>query len=137
MDLENLPPFVQTGLDYAFQGWDIAKVWLLRPLAWSQFGLLVVAYVAAVLVSRRLIPFLQRILTPKKTAVGYLAQALRFFLQFLPLTLPLLAFGFLAAGEQATRAIFGSGEVIAFGKRVFLFLAARTLVRDIISDGFL
>ncbi|MEM8979523.1 MAG: mechanosensitive ion channel domain-containing protein [Pseudomonadota bacterium] len=137
MDLESLPPFVQTGLDYALQGWDLAKGWLLSPAAWSQFGLLVVAYVLAVVISRKLNPFLQRILTPKETAQGYLATGMRFLLRFLPLTLPLLAFAFLGAGEQATRAIFGSGEVIAFGKRVFLFLAARTFVRDVITDGFL
>ena len=36
-----------------------------------------------------------------------------------------------------TRSLFGSGAVIAFGKRVFLFLAARILVKDIVSDPFL
>ena len=56
---------------------------------------------------------------------------------FLPLLLPLLAYGFTGIGEQITRSIFGSGEVIAFGKRVFLFLAARALARDIITDPFL
>ena len=33
--------------------------------------------------------------------------------------------------------MFGSGAVIAFGKRLFLFLAARALVRDIVTDPFL
>ena len=35
------------------------------------------------------------------------------------------------------RTLFDSGAVIAFGKRVFLFLAVRRLVRDIIHDPFL
>ncbi len=40
-------------------------------------------------------------------------------------------------GEGLTRAAFGSGEVIAFGKRVFIFIAARIFVREILTDGFL
>jgi len=40
-------------------------------------------------------------------------------------------------GEQINRKLFGSGAVIAFGKRLFLFLAARALVRDMITDPFL
>ncbi|MDP5361965.1 MAG: mechanosensitive ion channel, partial [Paracoccaceae bacterium] len=35
------------------------------------------------------------------------------------------------------RAIFDSGAVIAFGKRVFLFLAARALAKHIVTDPFL
>ena len=56
---------------------------------------------------------------------------------FLPLLLPLLAFGLTAAGEGATRAMFGSGELIAFGKRIFLFLAVRAFVRDMLADPLL
>jgi small-conductance mechanosensitive channel len=40
-------------------------------------------------------------------------------------------------GEKITRQLFGSGAVIAFGKRLFLFLAARALVRDMVTDPFL
>jgi small-conductance mechanosensitive channel len=36
-----------------------------------------------------------------------------------------------------TRQVFGSGEVIAFGKRLFMVLAARLFVRDILTDPFL
>ena len=46
----------------------------------------------------------------------------------MPLMLPLIAYGLTALGEEVTRATFGSGEVVAFGKRVFIFLAARILV---------
>ena len=55
----------------------------------------------------------------------------------MPLLLPLLAYGFTGIGENVTRSIFDSGAVIAFGKRVFLLLAAYILVRDIIGDPFL
>jgi len=51
--------------------------------------------------------------------------------------LPLMAFALTSIGESAVRALFDSGAVIAFGKRVFLFLAVRAMVRDIITDPFL
>ncbi|MEJ6394197.1 mechanosensitive ion channel domain-containing protein [Gymnodinialimonas sp. 2305UL16-5] len=111
--------------------------WALSPAAWSQFALLVVAYLLAVLVNRRLAPRLARLLTPVSATDGLLDQTRLFLKMFLPLLLPLLAYAFTSLGEQITRSIFDSGAVIAFGKRVFLFLAARALVRDIITDGFL
>jgi len=66
-----------------------------------------------------------------------IAQIRRFGLIFLPLLLPILAYAFLAGGEQITRSIFGSGAVIAFGKRIFIFLAVRILVQRIFTDPFL
>ncbi|KPA21198.1 Mechanosensitive channel MscK precursor [Shimia sp. SK013] len=114
--------------------WDIAQGWLLSPAAWSQFALLVVAYVAALFVAKKLRPLLSRMLTPAADAETYLARARRFVAMFLPLLLPLLAYAFIGVGETATRAMFGSGAVIAFGKRVFLFLAVRILVKEIIKD---
>ncbi|WP_415919225.1 mechanosensitive ion channel family protein [Tateyamaria sp. SN6-1] len=135
-DLESQPEIVQTIAGYALQGWDLAMSWLLSPAAWSQFGLLIVAYVAAVLVNRRVNPALARLLDPGE-ADTYIAQARRFVAQFLPLLLPLLAYAFTGIGESVVRSIFDSGAVIAFGKRVFLFLAVRALVRDIIADPFL
>jgi small-conductance mechanosensitive channel len=114
--------------------WDIAQGWLLSPAAWSQFALLVVAYVAALFVAKKLRPLLNRLLTPAADAQTYLARARRFVAMFLPLLLPLLAYAFIGIGETATRAMFGSGAVIAFGKRVFLFLAVRVLVKEIIND---
>ena len=68
--------------------------------------------------------------------VGCLAPR-RFVMQFLPLLLPLLAYGFTGIGEGIVRSLFDSGAVIAFGKRVFLFLAVRVLVPSIITDPFL
>ncbi len=118
-------------------GWEIARVWLTSPAAWSQFALLVVAYLAAVVVAKRLGPLLTRFISPPEDQTHILARARRFVLIFLPLLLPLFAYGFTAIGEQVTRSLFGSSAVIAFGKRVFLFLAARILVKHIISDPFL
>lgn len=136
-NLASQPEFVQILVGYALQGWDIAKGWLLSPAAWSQFGLLVAAFAAAWFLSKRLQHLLERFLTPEDGKVSILATIRRFFLIFVPLLLPLLAWAFTGIGEQATRALFGSGAVIAFGKRVFLLLAARILVREIITDGFL
>lgn len=132
--MENL---VQTARDYLQQGIELSRDWLLSPAAWSQFGLLVAAYLAALLVSKLLGPRISAILTPREEAQGVFAKARRFVLMFLPLLLPLLAFGFTFLGEQITRSLFGSGAVIAFGKRVFLFLAVRAFARDILQDGFL
>ncbi|GAB1361005.1 hypothetical protein MASR1M32_02410 [Rhodobacter sp.] len=117
--------------------WDEVLGWLTSPAAWSQFALLAVAYLAARLLAARLIPVIGPKLTPKPGATGPTATARRFALRFLPLLLPLLAYGLTAMGEGLTRATFGSGDVIAFGKRVFLFLAARLLVQQVLTDGFL
>ncbi|MBO6895771.1 MAG: mechanosensitive ion channel [Shimia sp.] len=114
--------------------WGIAQSWLLSPAAWSQFGLLLVAYLAALYASRKLHPLLNRWLTPPEGQDSYIARARRFVSMFLPLLLPLLAYVFIGIGENVTRSLFGSGAVIAFGKRVFLFLAVRILVKEIIAD---
>ncbi len=135
--MDGQPEIVKQVLSYVNQGWELAQGWLLSPAAWSQFGLLVAAFLAALVVSRKLSPTLTKAITPPDGQTSYLAQARRFVLMFLPLLLPLLAYVFTGIGEQITRSIFGSGAVIAFGKRVFLFLAARALVRDIIKDSFL
>ena len=135
--MDGQPEIVKQVLGYVNQGWELAQGWLLSPAAWSQFGLLVAAFLAALVVSRKLSPILTKAITPPDGQTSYLAQARRFVLMFLPLLLPLLAYAFTGIGEQITRSLFGSGAVIAFGKRVFLFLAARALVRDIITDSFL
>ncbi|MBZ8117692.1 mechanosensitive ion channel [Roseovarius sp. LXJ103] len=135
--MENPPEIVLQAMYYARQGWDLAQGWLLSPAAWSQFAILIAAYVLAVLISRKLRPLMTRLLTPPEEQEHVLAQARRFVLIFVPLILPLLAYALTGIGESVTRSIFGSGEVIAFGKRVFLFLAVRVLVRDILKEPFL
>ena len=87
--------------------------------------------------TRRLRPALDRILTARADTGGLLATAGGFLAGFTPLLLPLIAYAFTAIGEELTRSLFGSGAVIAFGKRVFLFIAARILVRDVLKDPFL
>ncbi|MEL6640213.1 MAG: mechanosensitive ion channel domain-containing protein [Pseudomonadota bacterium] len=124
-------------MGYVDLGISIAKDWLLSPAAWSQFALLVAAYLLARLVNRIVTPRITQLLTPAEDNVNLFAKARRFTLQFLPLLLPLLAYAFTAMGEAAVTAMFGSGPVIGFGKRVFLFLAIRAFARDILTDPFL
>jgi len=122
---------------WLLQAVDIAKDWLTSPAAWTQFGLLVVAWGAAVFVNRKFVPKLVQILSPAEDAKGPIAKARRFIIGFVPLILPLFAYALTGAGEGVTRSLFGSGAVIAFGKRVFLFLAARTFVNEALRDPFL
>lgn len=119
------------------QGWVLARDWLTTPAAWSQFALLVVAWAAALIAARRVLPVLQRLTTPAENQPGLLAEARRHAGRLLPLLLPLLAYGLTAAGQAVTVSLFGSGAVIAFGKRVFLFLAVRLFVREALVDPFL
>ena len=131
----------QTDFAAKLAGWlqqagDIAMGWLLSPAAWSQFALLAVALIAARMATARITPLATRFLDPKD-AQGHIANARRFALRFLPLLMPLIAYGLTGLGEEVTRAAFGSGEVIAFGKRVFIFLAARIFVREVLTDSFL
>ena len=135
-DLSQQPEIVQQAAGYAVQAYELALTWLLSPAAWSQFALLVVAYVLALLVSRRMRPALARLIDPGESQ-NFLTKPRLFVLQFLPLITPLLAYVLTGVGEGIVRSLFDSGAVIAFGKRVFLFLAARALVRDIVSDPFL
>lgn len=128
---------LQTAQGYAEQGLEIGRAWLLSPAAWSQFALLICAWILAVLLTRALLPRITGLLSPDPAATGLFARARRFVLVFTPLVLPLLAFGLTALGEEITRSLFGSGAVIAFGKRVFLFLAVRAFARDMVSDPFL
>jgi small-conductance mechanosensitive channel len=88
------------------------------------------------LAAARVTPIATRLLDPAAKA-GPFANTRRFALRFVPLLLPLIAYGLTALGEEVTRATFGSGEVIAFGKRVFIFLAARIFVREVLTDSFL
>ena len=127
---------LETIKGYAQQGQTIALEWITSPAAYAQFGLLIGAFLLALIINRFMQPRLQRLIDPGASDTK-IATARRFVLQFLPLLLPLIAYALTAVGEQATRAIFGSGAVIAFGKRIFIFLAVRILVRDIFTDSFL
>lgn len=128
--------FAATVTGWAQQAAEIALGWLSSPAAWSQFGLLAMAYLVARIATARATPFGTRLLDPA-AKVGLIASARRFALRFVPLMLPLVAYGLTAMGEEVTRATFGSGEVIAFGKRVFILLAALIFVREVLTDSFL
>lgn len=101
-DLSAQPPIVQTVVAYAIQAYEIALGWLLSPAAWSQFALLILSYVAAVILTRRIRPILTRVLTPPEDSVSVLARVRRSVLLTLPLLLPVLAYLFAAIGEQVT-----------------------------------
>ena len=117
--------------------WDMAQAWATSPAAWAQLALLVAAFLLARLLAARIAPRLARLLTPAAGRDGVMAKLRLGLRQMLPLLLPLFAFLLLAAGEEATRQIFGSGAVIAFGKRVFLLIAAHLFVRRVLTDSFL
>lgn len=135
--MDGQPEIIQQLMDYVRQGWEIAESWLLSPAAWSQFALLIAAYLLSVMINRRLRPLLKRLLTPQGDQTHIIARARLFVLDFTPLLLPLLAYVFTGLGESVTRSLFDSGAVIAFGNRVFIFLGVRILVRDILKDPFL
>ncbi|MCX8509136.1 MAG: mechanosensitive ion channel [Rhodobacteraceae bacterium] len=135
--MNNQPDFITRMAEGLNQGWQLAAGWLASPAAWSQFALLLIAWGLAVLSARKIAPRVEAFLTPKPEAQGILPTLLRFALRFMPILLPLIAYGFTALGEAFTRSVFGSGAVIAFGKRVFLFLAARLFVQHVLRDPFL
>jgi len=135
-DLSEYPPIVQQIAGYGVQGYELAMGWLLSPAAWSQFGILVGAYLLAVLITRRMRPALQKLVDPAGKQNLFTSPRL-FVLQFLPLVLPLLAYLLTGFGERIVRSLFDSGAVIAFGKRVFMFLAVGIFVRAILKAPFL
>lgn len=134
--MTNQPDIVAKAVLMAQDAVDIAAGWLLSPAAWSQFALLGLCYLAAQQITRRVAPRLNAALDPKQAQTLF-ANARRFALPFLALLLPVLAYGLTALGEEITRSLFGAGDVIAFGKRVFMFLAARIFVQQILTDRFL
>ncbi|WP_435260104.1 mechanosensitive ion channel family protein [Thioclava sp. FR2] len=125
---------VMVWLDEAGQ---MALGWLTSPAAWSQFALLVVAFLAARVIAAKATRAVTKFVTPAEDKTGMIASLRRFSLRFLPLLLPLIAYGLTALGEAFTRSMFGSGDVIAFGKRLFIFIAARLFVEKVLTDGFL
>jgi len=135
--MQEMPKFVTDMIETLKPFIDTATEWLVSPAAWSQFALLAVAFIFAVLLTRRLQPAITKFLTPAEGADGMIAQARLFILSLSPLLMPLIAYALTAVGEEFTRSLFGSGAVIAFGKRVFLFIAVRALVRDALTDPFL
>jgi small-conductance mechanosensitive channel len=135
--MQEMPPFILNLISSVKPAADIAMQWLVSPAAWSQFALLAVAFLLAVFITRRIQPAITKLLTPPEGSTGIMAQARFFALGLSPLLMPLVAYALTAIGEEFTRSLFGSGAVIAFGKRVFMFIAVRALVRQVLTDPFL
>lgn len=137
MDLTNQPMIVQNAIKFLTPYYELALSWLLSPQAWTQFIFLIAAFVLAVFANKRLSVLLERYLTPPEGQTSVLARMRRFALGFLPLLLPMLAYAFTAIGETVLSSIFGAAAVIAFGKRVFLFLVVRAFAKDMLTDPML
>ncbi|MCT2540965.1 mechanosensitive ion channel family protein [Sedimentimonas flavescens] len=135
--MEQLSPLIDSLQDRLAPWLATAQDWAASPAAWSQFVLLGMAWVMAHLLGRRFRTQLSALITPPEGASGPFAMIRRWSLLLLPLLVPLLAYGLTAVGEAFTRSLFGSGAVIAFGKRVFLFMAARAFAQDILREPFL
>ena len=127
--MEQLSPLIDSLQDRLAPWLATAQDWATSPAAWSQFVLLGMAWVMAHLLGRRFRTQLSALIIPPEGASGPFAMIRRWSLLLLPLLVPLLAYGLTAVGEAFTRSLFGSGAVIAFGKRVFLFMAARAFAQ--------
>jgi hypothetical protein len=121
--------FAATLTGWAHQAGEIALGWLSSPAAWSQFGLLAVAYLVARLAAARATPFVTRLLD-SATKAGPLANARRFALRFVPLMLPLIAYGLTALGEEVTRATFGGSFASGVPRYAFGDEIERLIPRD-------
>ena len=119
------------------QGLEVAMGWITSPAAYGQFAILVISYLLALVAYAWARPRLRRILAVDEEDRTPLAHIRRFVRLFLPLLLPLMAYAFTAAGESVTRSLLGAGEVIALGKRAFIFLAVWRLVRQVLTDPVL
>lgn len=124
-------------LTQAEANWQLALGWLRSPAAWSQFALLIVSWLLALVVARRFLPRFEAWLDAQSDGTGIIHMFLRLLLRLTPVLMPLIAYGFTALGEAFTRSVFDSGAVIAFGKRLFLFVAVRLFVRHVLRDPFL
>lgn len=88
----------QSEIVIRIMGWmdqavDIALGWMLSPAAWSQFGLLTLAFLAPRFAAGRAVPLIARLVTPAAAQAGMFATARRFALRFLPLLMPVLPTG--------------------------------------------
>jgi potassium efflux system protein len=76
---------------YAKQGQTILLDWITSPAAYAQIGLLVAAYLRALVLSAWMRPRIDRPIRPAEENQSSFATARRFALMFLPLLLPVLA----------------------------------------------
>lgn len=114
-----------------------ARDWIVTPAAWGQIVALALAVLLGWGAAAVVRPVLLRLLSPAAGASGTLSLLRRQLRRLLPLLGPLFAAALAAFGEEALRALFGTAGIAAFGKRVFLFLAVRAFVRDVLREPFL
>ena len=62
-------------LGYVETIYQIAVTWLLSPAAWSQFVILLVAYILAVIITRRFNPIIAALIAPAEEADNPIATA--------------------------------------------------------------
>ncbi|MGB1234134.1 MAG: mechanosensitive ion channel family protein [Planktomarina sp.] len=116
---------------------ETALLWLLSPQAWGQAIAIIGCYALAIFAARLAIPRLRRLLTFRPSTHSAILTAAAWALSALPLLTPLLAFVLLSIVEPILAGTLGSATVLAFGKRVFLFLAIRMFVKRLLKDGML
>ncbi len=116
---------------------DQAVLWLASPQAWGQAIAIIGCFLLALLLARLIVPRIRRLLTFKPGTHDAILAVAAFVLTLLPLVAPLLAFAILSAVEPILNAILGTGTIVGFGKRVFLFLAVYRFVTQILGTGIL
>ena len=98
---------------------------------------LLFAHFPAVILTRKTNPIIAAFLAQSDQTTLPIVKAGRLAIYFMPLKLPLLTYALTGIKQIVTRSIFGSGTVIAFEKRVVLFLAIHTFVKPILQDHML
>ncbi|MGV6839843.1 MAG: mechanosensitive ion channel family protein [Planktomarina sp.] len=116
---------------------DIALMWLKSPQAWGQAIAIILCYAVAVVSYRKLAPRLEKLLTFEKALHPAIDAAALFVKTALPIFKPLLAFAVLSLAQPILTATLGDATVLAFGKRVFLFLAVRQFVNTLLTEKLL
>ena len=102
MDIETLPPVVQSALAYLKTGLDLAQGWLFSPAAWSQFAILLIAYFLAVLLNRRFAPKLSSLIAPSGSQDTLIAQARLFLLMFASFVSSIVSSASLASPDSSS-----------------------------------
>lgn len=123
--------------NYASQTFEVSLAWLTSPTAWGQATFIISTFLAAYFARKYLSKILEPLLSPDQDNRSLLATLRRFLHQFLPLLLPILAYVFLGLSEQVAKITFGAGEVLGFGKRIFMMLGTWIFVQKIIYSPFL
>lgn len=110
--------------------------WAIDPAAWSQLVVLILAYVLAVVAHRAVTARALGIFAFIGAKLPKLEGLCALLTQLWPVAVYLIAFILTGIGEAVLTAVFESAQITAFGKRLFLFFAARAVVKDQLNSGF-